>query len=97
MIAGLEQVGDEPRVRLEVDASHRRIRREAGTVEHDELEAVGEWPLRRPRRATVHDAPVDEHDPLHRTIVTPCNEVDRISFNQARSCCYKHADMLRPG
>ena len=33
VVAGLEQVGDEPRVRLEVDAIDRRIRREAGTVE----------------------------------------------------------------
>ena len=97
VVAGLEEVGNEPRVRLEVDSCHRRVRREAGTVEHDELEPLGKWPLRRPGRAAVHDAPVDEHDPLHRTIVTPCNEVDSISFNQARSCCYKHADMLRPG
>ena len=42
MIAGLEQLGDERTVGLEVDPVDGRIRRKAGPVEYDELELLGE-------------------------------------------------------
>jgi len=42
MIAGLEQLGDERTVGLEVDPVDGRIRRKAGPVEDDELELLGE-------------------------------------------------------
>jgi hypothetical protein len=83
--------------RTTVDAVDRRIRRKSGPVEDDELEPVGELTLGGQGSATSHDAPVDEHDPLHRAIVTCCNEVGWISFRQALFGCYKHADMLLPG
>ena len=97
MIALLEQSGHEGCVRLEVDALNGRIRRKAGPIEHEELEPLGEWTLSGPCPAAAHDAAVDEDDPLHRAIVTCCNEVGQIPFSKAPFWCYKLADMLRPG
>ena len=97
MIAGLEQFGDERTVGLEVDSVDRRVRRKTWAFDEDELEPIGECALRGPRPSAADDAPVDEHDPLHRAIVACCNEVGRISFSKATFWCHKVADMLRPG
>jgi hypothetical protein len=70
VIPGLEQVGDENRVRREVDAFDRGIRRESGTIEDDELEPIGKGALGRPGSPPPDDAAMDEDDPLHRAILT---------------------------
>jgi hypothetical protein len=69
VISRLEQLGDEWRVRLEVDACDRRIRREAGAIDDEQLEAVRERALRRPRPTAPDDAPVDEDEALHEAIL----------------------------
>ena len=68
---------------LEVDPVDRRVRRKAWAFDEDELERVGERALRSPRPSAADDAPVHEHDPLHRAIVACCNEVGPISFSKA--------------
>ena len=69
MISWYEEVRDELRIRLEVDAIDRWIGREAGTLDDDELEALGERALRGPRPSRADDASVDEDEPLHRLIL----------------------------
>ena len=65
MIAGPQEVRDEVGVRLEVDPLDRRVRREPGALDDEELEALGERPLRAPGRTPAEDAPVNEDDALH--------------------------------
>jgi hypothetical protein len=72
VVSGLEQLGHERRVRLEVDAHGRRIRRKAGTIDDEELEPVGERTLRGPCPAAPDNAPVDENDAFHEAIL-PCH------------------------
>ena len=62
MVAPLEPLGDPAAVLLEVDRGDRRPGREAGPVEDNELETLGEGGLRRPGRGAVADAAVDEHE-----------------------------------
>ena len=66
VVARLEQAGDELRVLGEVDAVDRRIRREARTFHHDQLEALGERGLCAPRSPSTDDTAVDEDETLHR-------------------------------
>jgi len=61
-----QETGHETGVGLEVHALDRRSREEAGTLDRDQLEALGQRTLRRPRRPRAHDAPVDEDETLHR-------------------------------
>jgi hypothetical protein len=60
--ARLDEVPEPDRLVLEVDPLHVGAGREAASVRHDELEALRERPLRRPRGVAVHDAPVNEQD-----------------------------------
>ena len=69
MVAGLDLVRDEARVDLEVDALDGRPRREPGTLDHYELEALGERSLGAPGRFRADDAAVYEDEPLHRGIL----------------------------
>jgi hypothetical protein len=69
VIPGLEQRGNERCIRLEVHPVDRRVRREAGSLDHDELEPLGQGLLNRPRRSRAHDAAVNEDEPLHATIL----------------------------
>jgi hypothetical protein len=50
---------------LKVDVIFDRIRWEARSVQHDELEVGGKFVLGRPRKVTVADAPVNENQTLH--------------------------------
>ena len=69
MIPGLEQLGHERCVRLEVHPVDRRVRREARPLDHDELEPLGEGLLNGPRHSRAHDAAVNEDEPLHAAIL----------------------------
>ena len=69
MIPGLEHVGHQRCVRVEVDPIDRRVRSEPGSLDHDEVEPLGERLLNRPRRPPAHDAAVNEDEPLHLTIL----------------------------
>ena len=60
--ARLDVPSEPVRLVLEVDARHLGAGREAAPVRHDELEPLGERPLRRPCDVAVHDAPVHEED-----------------------------------
>jgi hypothetical protein len=59
----LDELLEPRRLVLEVDPLDLRARREAAPVRHDELEALPEGPLGRPRDLAVDDAAVDEEDP----------------------------------
>ena len=60
-----EQRAHEQRVLLEVDALDRWAGGEARALDQQELEALGERTLGRPRRRRPRDAPVDEHETFH--------------------------------
>ncbi len=66
MVAGLEQLRDELRVRFEVDPLDGWVRRKPRPVENDELEPLGQRKLRAPGRAATDDTAVDEHEAFHR-------------------------------
>lgn len=69
MVTGAEQARDEIGVLLEIDTIYGRIRRKAGAIEDQELESPAQRKLPAPGRTSSDDAPVDEHQPLHRTIL----------------------------
>ena len=71
MVTRLEQVGDELGVRREVDPIDGRPGREAGPLDREQVEALRQRLLRRPRRGRADDAAVNEHEPLHRASLVP--------------------------
>ena len=97
VVAGLEQVGDErsrrSRSRRDRPADSAGTRdgraRRARTARRAAAAPPRSRDRRRRSRGRRRSAPSDDRN--------ACNEVGRISFNQARFGCHKHADMLRPG
>jgi hypothetical protein len=66
MIIRREALGDPGRLLLEVDALFGRVRRVAGSVEHDQLVVDSEGTLCRPGGIAVTNAAVNEDESFHR-------------------------------
>jgi hypothetical protein len=96
VIAVLEHAGDELCVGLEVHSTHGRIRREARTLDEDDLETLDQRALRTPGRGGAEHAPVDEHETLHESSLALQRSGLDSPFSSETEC-YKLADMLRPG
>jgi hypothetical protein len=69
VVSGLEQLGHERCVPLEVHPLDRRVGREAGPLDRDEFEPLGEGLLNDPRHSRAHHAAVNEDEPLHAAIL----------------------------
>jgi hypothetical protein len=77
VVTGLEQARHEDGVRIEVDAIHGGVGCEPGTLQDDELEAIGQRALGGPGSSSADDAAVDEDDPLHLAILPSANAVTK--------------------
>jgi hypothetical protein len=85
VVAPLEQLGDEPGVRLEVDPLHRRLPRKARPLHDDELETVRERLLPSPRRGASDDAAVHEDETLHGAILATVTKCARFRTRNGKS------------
>ena len=65
MVPVAQLAGDQLRMLLEVHARDGWFRREARTVDDQELETIVQRQLSAPGRVTAHHAPVDEDEALH--------------------------------
>ena len=70
VVARAEQLRQPHRVRLEVHALDRRVRRKARPLQYHELEALGERALRAPRPGAADHAAVHEDETFHPSILT---------------------------
>ena len=69
VVPGLEQLGHERCVPLEVHPIDRRVRREARPLDRDEFEPLREGLLNGPGHSRAHHAAVNEDEPLHLAIL----------------------------
>jgi hypothetical protein len=77
VVLRFEEACHELAVRLEVHARDRGARREAGALDDDEVEALGQRTLLAPGRSPAEDAAVDEHEPLHQAESTRVTNIVR--------------------